>query len=692
MRSSLGGLALDGGTLANAFQLSSPMAEAAARSERSELTELRRNEIVDDSITDGKGRSGRAMNSRMSTISTLIETPVQGARVSERGVSYCIWAPEHAELALLIRHQDGHERSHRMEAQPNGFFLLEDPNGRAGNRYAYNLPDGSIVPDPVSHCQPDGVHGWSECIDHRAYSWRCDRWQRPGWHGQSIYEIHVGTFTPRGTFSSVVDRLDHIAALGMGAIELMPVADFPGERNWGYDGVALFAPARCYGTPDELRGLVDAAHERGLAVILDVVYNHLGPDGNYLGRFSSAYFQREHGTPWGEGFNLDGPGSKPVRDLLLSNAAYWLDEYRFDGLRLDATHAIRDDSPRHLLAELAQLAHQRGAFLIAEDERNTCELLTRENGGGAQIDAVWADDFHHQVRVALTGIQEGYFGSYDGSAAELASVIQNGWCYTGQAYPFWKGRARGEPCRHLPTSAFITCIENHDQVGNRALGERLAHLVGSAAYRAASALLCFTPYPPMIFMGQEWGASTPFLYFTDHAGELGRQISAGRLKEFTNAGINQQLKPDEAPDPQRPETFLRSKLSWDEVRAEPHASILALYRRCLEYRARWLKGKTVERDAWDVASFERVIAIRYRRAEPAECLVISSLHGDARLSLVREPSLRPPDGYDWWIEFESRVSPAASGPAVNGPVETLVFRVPATLLLVAKRKTAGVRR
>ncbi|HTO04186.1 MAG TPA: hypothetical protein VL069_10820, partial [Opitutus sp.] len=321
-----------------------------------------------------------------------------------------------------------------------------------------------------------------------------------------------------------------------------------------------------------------------------------------------------------------------------------------------------------------------------------CDVLTRENGSGAQLDAVWADDFHHQVRVALTGIQEGYFDSYGGSAEDLASVLDNGWYYTGQAFPFWKGQPRGESCRHLPTSAFITCIENHDQVGNRALGERLAHLVGTSAYRAASALLCLIPYPPLIFMGQEWAASTPFLYFTDHAGELGRQISAGRQKEFASAGINQQVNPEEVPDPQRLETFVRSKLWWDELRAEPHASMLVLYRRCLEHRARWLKGRALDRDGWSVASFERVIALRYRGAEPSECLVVSSLHGDARLSLVRERFLRPPDGYDWRIEFESRLTPATGGPSVTGPVETLVFRAPATLLLVAKRRTTGVRR
>jgi len=626
-----------------------------------------------------------------------VEAYAPGARVSDEGVRYSVWAPKHAQLAVRIRRPGGEEEeSHAMTAQSEGFFTFDDARGKAGDRYAYELPSGAVLPDPASRFQPEGVHAFSECVDPRAYRWRCSDWQRCGWHGQSIYEIHVGTFTAEGTFCSAIQRLDHVVSLGVEAIEIMPIADFPGERNWGYDGVALFAPARCYGSPDDLRALIDAAHERRLAVILDVVYNHLGPDGNYLGQYSDSYFHAERDTPWGAGFNLDGPNSKPVREFFRSNAAYWLDEYRIDGLRLDATHAMRDDSPRHLLAELAELAHARGAFVIAEDERNTCELMVREDGGGAQIDAVWADDFHHQVRVALTGVQEGYFGSYSGSPEDLAYTVEHGWFYTGQAYASWKGKPRGEQCRHLPSTGFVYCIENHDQVGNRACGERLEHLIGSASFRAASALLCLSPHPPLIFMGQEWAASTPFLYFTDHAGELGRLVSEGRRKEFAAAGINQRLAPEDVPDPQLPETFYRSKLLWEDIQHGPHASTLELYQRCLAQRARWLRGKALERAAWSVTAHERAIAIRYHAADQPERLVVCSLQGEARLSLSTDPSLRPPHGYTWQLDFSSAAEPAGlECPTVgsNGPVEKLSFGSPATVLLVATQGTsnAGLR-
>ncbi|MEO7597697.1 MAG: alpha-amylase family glycosyl hydrolase, partial [Opitutus sp.] len=479
-----------------------------------------------------------------------------------------------------------------------------------------------------------------------------------------------------------IGRLDHVEQLGVEAIEIMPVADFPGDRNWGYDGVALFAPALCYGRPDDLRALVDSAHERGLAVILDVVYNHLGPDGNYLSRYSDGYFHAQRATPWGPGFNLDAPTNKPVREFFLSNVAYWLDEFRCDGLRLDATHALHDETERHLLAEIAALAHERGAFLIAEDERNSCEILTKPNGDGAHLDAAWADDFHHQVRVAVTGVQEGYFRDYRGTPADLAMTLAQGWFYTGQPFQAWKGRPRGESCRHLPTSAFVTCIENHDQVGNRALGERLEHLISPAAFRAASALLCLTPYAPMLFMGQEWAASTPFLFFTDHAGELGQNISEGRRKEFASVGINQNLSPEDIPDPQALETFTKSKLQWEEVREPAHAGVLNLYRCCLELRKRWLTEKFRDRSAWEVGAVGRAVVVRYRADGEADRLLVSSLTGDTHRSLLSDPILRPPPGWTWRIEFDS----GADGPPVERvEVETLAIRAPATLLLIASR-------
>jgi maltooligosyltrehalose trehalohydrolase len=623
-----------------------------------------------------------------------------GASVGAEGVTYSVWAPDHAELAMRLVRRDGREATRAMERRENGYFALEDAAGRAGDRYGFILPGGEVLPDPASRFQPDGVHGLSECIDARAYAWRSANWRRPRWTGQPIYELHVGTFTPEGTFLAAIDRLDHVASLGVGAIEIMPVGDFPGERNWGYDGVALFAPARCYGRPDDLRALVDAAHERGLAAILDVVYNHLGPDGNYLGRFAKEYFDADRHTPWGQAFNLTGADSRPVRDFFVANAAYWLDEFRFDGLRLDATHAIVDDSPRHLLAEIADAAHERGAFLIAEDERNACEVLRREDGSGNGIDAAWSDDFHHQVRVALTGVQESYFKSYGGSTAQIAETLANGWFYRGQPYAQWKGKPRGEPCAHLPPSAFVYCIENHDQVGNRAKGERLEHLVSPSAFRAASALLCFVPYAPLLWMGQEWAASSPFLFFTDHAGKLGELVSEGRKKEFATAGLNQSIAPDDVPDPQAEETFAASKLRWDELRQYPHAAVLELYRECLRLRAAWLQPIAGGRDLWTVEALERAVAIRYRAAGGSEeRLVVSSLQGDARVSVSREP-LAPPRGCVWEMEFESNAAffEATTGrgladlssrsSAIRPAVEALVFDAPTTALLVARRVRA----
>lgn len=616
-----------------------------------------------------------------------------------RGVRYCVWAPDRRTVAVAIRRRGDPVRTIELEPQGDGYYAGDDPEGEAGDRYAYQLDGGAPLPDPVSRFQPEGVHGWSECIDLGGYRWRCAAWQRPGWVGQPIYELHVGTFTPEGTFRAAIDKLEHVAALGVGAIEIMPVADFPGERNWGYDGVALYAPARCYGRPEDLCAFVDAAHERGLAVILDVVYNHLGPDGNYLGQYAAAYFHPERHTPWGQSFNLDGDGSRPVRDFFLGNAAYWLDEFRIDGLRLDATHAIADESPRHLLAELAELAHERGAFLIAEDERNTCALLRRPDASGTNLDAVWADDFHHQVRVALTGVQDAYFRNYGGTAADLAATLEHGWYYCGQPYPSWKGRPRGEPADHLPASAFVYCIENHDQVGNRARGERLEHLIGPAAFRATSALLCLSPHPPLLFMGQEWAASTPFQFFTDHHGELGVKVSEGRAKEFATVGLNQDLGVAEVPDPQAAATFARSKLAWDELTRSPHATVLELYRACLRQRAEWLQPILGDRARWSVAAFARSLAIRYRAAG-GDRLLVSALQGDARLALLAEPCLRPPAGQNWhivvdtnssWLETSGWLPPesaSARNLAEQPAVETLVFTAPGTVLLEAVQAAA----
>lgn len=530
---------------------------------------------------------------------------IVGAQVDSAGVAYRAWAPDWREMSVAIV-REGLARRIRLLPDDRGYWSAFDPEGRAGDLYRFVRDDGRLLPDPASRFQPRGVHGSSECVDPSAYHWQCDSWVRPGWKGQAIYEAHIGALTEAGTYRAAIAKLDQVRELGAEAIEIMPLADFAGRRNWGYDGVALYAPARCYGRPDDLRALVDAAHERGLAVILDVVYNHVGPAGNVLPEYCADYFREDRETPWGRSFNLDGARSAPVRDFLAGNAAYWLDEFKFDGLRLDATHAISDDSPRHLLAEIAETVHARGGFLIAEDERNNAGLLRLPNGGGMKLDAVWSDDFHHQVRVALTGTRKSYFAGYSGSAADLASTLEHGWTYQGQAFAPWKGRARGSICGHLPPSAFVTCIENHDQIGNRAKGERLEHLVTPRQFRAASMLLCLSPYVPLIFMGQEWAASTPFLYFTDHGGELGRAISEGRKREFAQDGPH-----EEFPDPEAPASFEDSKLRWEERDEKIHADTLALYRECLRQRRTWLQGPAWDRMRWRVRRIGEFVAIHY---------------------------------------------------------------------------------
>ena len=413
------------------------------------------------------------------------------------------------------------------------------------------------------------------------YEWRDKKWTAPPVSELIIYELHIGTFTTEGTFQSAIGKLDHLVDLGVTALEIMPVADFPGKRNWGYDGVLLYAPARVYGRPNDLRALIDAVHQRGLAVILDVVYNHLGPDGNYLGAYSGDYFNPQHKTPWGDGFNFE---LKPVRDFFVENTSYWRREFHIDGFRLDATHAIADRSKKHLLAEIAEAVHSSGGFVTAEDERNEAHLLTSGARGGMGLDAIWADDFHHVVRVMLTGSQEGYYKSYRGTVEELTTTLEHGWLFDGR-----KGqrRAPGEPktTGNLSPEQFIFCIANHDQTGNHAFGARLNQVVSPAAFRAASALLCLVPYTPLIFMGQEWAASSPFQYFTDHEPRLGRLVTEGRRQEFR--GFNAFRDPAaraKIPDPQGEQAFLQSNLRWDEVGEGLHAATLRLYREFLRFR------------------------------------------------------------------------------------------------------------
>jgi maltooligosyltrehalose trehalohydrolase len=512
-----------------------------------------------------------------------------GAIPTDDGFAFRVWAPGQKQLALVMERPDG-STVHPMGSAPDGTHSATVPGVTAGDRYRYRLDDDRVLPDPASRSQPDGVHGPSALVDPRGFPWTDGAWSGIALEDVVFYELHVGTFSPEGTFAGAAARLPELAALGVTAVELMPVADFPGNRNWGYDGVALFAPARCYGTPDDLRRLVDAAHALGLAVFLDVVYNHFGPDGAYAAAFSPYFFTDRHRTPWGAAMNFDGEGSATARAFFLDNARHWITEYHFDGLRLDATHAIVDDGPRHFLAELT--AHVRGAvqgrrvLVVAEDHRNLSWMLKPESERGWGLDAVWADAFHHQCRRLLAGDSEGYYRDYSGRTEDLATTIRRGWFYIGQQ-SIHLGEPRGTDPAGIPNDRFVICAQNHDQIGNRALGTRLHHEIDAAAYRAVSTLLLTAPETPLLFMGQEWAASTPFLFFTDHNPELGRLVTEGRREEFKHfAAFSDPAARDRIPDPQAESTFLASRLRWDERAAGPHASTLRLYRALLELRRR----------------------------------------------------------------------------------------------------------
>ena len=510
--------------------------------------------------------------------------PSLGAQVNEGGVHFRVWAPRVQRLELML---EGDERALSMVPAPHGLHELFVEGIGAGTRYRFR-PDGQgPFPDPCTRFQPLGVHGPSEVVDPAAFAWTDAGWGGVPLDELVLYELHVGTFTPEGTFRAAQERLPELQALGVTAIELMPVADFPGRWNWGYDGVCLFAPARCYGTPDDLRRLVDHAHHLGLAVLLDAVYNHLGPDGNYLRAFCLDYFTAHHKTPWGDALNFDDEGSGPVRAFFVDCARAWLTEYHLDGLRLDATHAIVDDSPRHILAELASAAHRLPGprrLLIAEDHRNLATLVKPQAEGGYGLDAVWSDDLHHHLRHRLAGDSDGYYMDFTGTAEDIAQTLRRGWFFCGQ-FSAYAGHPRGTDPAGIPPERFVVCLQNHDQVGNRALGERLHHQVDLAAYRAALGLLLLAPQTPLLFMGQEWACSSPFLYFTDHHDELGRLVTAGRREEFKRfAAFADPAQREQIPDPQAAATFERSRLDWSERAREPHASVLRLHAALLQCR------------------------------------------------------------------------------------------------------------
>jgi maltooligosyltrehalose trehalohydrolase len=511
-----------------------------------------------------------------------------GAELTPEGVRFALWAPTAAEVALVL---DGAERL--MPDVGSGWRRQVIPEAKAGSRYGWRIDGSLVVPDPASRAQPDDVHGLSLVVDPGAYTWSDGAWTGRPWEEAVIYEAHVGTATPEGTFAGLMGKLEALRDLGVTALQLLPVNDFQGSRNWGYDGVLPYAPDGAYGSPDDLKRLVDRAHALGVMVFLDVVYNHFGPSGNYLHAYAKTFFTERHPTPWGAGVNVDGPEGVAVRDFFCHNAMYWLEEFNIDGLRFDAVHAIQDDGPKHLIQELAERARAalpgREIHLVLENEANQARWLGREDGRPTLHTAQWNDDVHHGWHVALTGESEAYYQDFaDRPLEHLARSLAEGFAYQGEEFGH-TGRPRGELSGHLPPTAFVAFLQNHDQVGNRAMGERLDHLAPRERMPLARAGLILAPSIPMLFMGEEWAASTPFQFFVDFApdDDLSRAVREGRRREFSRfKAFSEPGASERIPDPTDEATFLRSKLDWSEIEREPHRGVREEVRRLLDIRRR----------------------------------------------------------------------------------------------------------
>lgn len=514
-----------------------------------------------------------------------------GAQIAATGgVGFRLWAPSINAVDLCLVESGGKQQYLQMEPLPDGWFYLFVPHVGVGACYRFRIEHDLLVPDPASRYQPEDVHGPSQVVDPLGFLWTDSDWDGRPWEEAVIYELHVGAFSDKGTFAGVAERLDYLVDLGITAIELMPVADFPGQRNWGYDGALLFAPDSAYGRPEELKKLVQTAHAKGLMVFLDVVYNHFGPEGNYLHAYAKeAFFTEKYPTPWGAAVNFSGEHSRTVRDFFIHNVLYWLEEYHFDGLRLDAVHAIFDDSSPDILEEIAQAVRagpgrERRIHLILENDSNAARYLERKKTGTPRYyTAQWNDDIHHACHVLLTGERSGHYIDYaEEPLHHLGRCLTEGFAYQGEASSYRQGSPRGEPSSHLPLTAFISFLQNHDQVGNRALGKRLPALIKEEQLiRIATALFLLSPAPPLLFMGEELGARTPFLFFCDFGPDLAGKVTAGRRREFARFP---EFSKQDIPDPNAPETFQGSCLDWVEVASDTGKRFYELYKKLLLLR------------------------------------------------------------------------------------------------------------
>jgi maltooligosyltrehalose trehalohydrolase len=590
-----------------------------------------------------------------------------GAEVLPGGVHFRVWAPKRRRVEVVVEGDEG-PRAFALAAESGtaGYFSGLVGAARAGTLYRFRLDgdDSRLYPDPASRFQPDGPHGPSQVIDPSGFEWDDRDWQGRPLAGQVIYEMHVGTFTREGTWGAAARELPALADLGVTVIEMMPVADFPGRFGWGYDGVNLFAPTRLYGTPEDLRRFIDEAHRHGLSVILDVVYNHFGPDGNYLSQFSDGYTTDRYPNEWGDAVNFDGPDSAAVREFFITNAAYWVEEFHFDGLRLDATQQIFDSSATHVLVEIGRRVREaagvRATIIISENEPQQTDLVRPVERGGYGLDGLWNDDFHHSAVVALTGHNEAYYTDHRGAPQEFISALKYGYLYQGQRYR-WQGKRRGTPAFDLAPEAFINFIENHDQVANSARGERLHRQSSPGRLRAVTALLLLGPLTPMLFQGQEFASSAPFLFFADHEAELAAKVAAGRvdfLSQFPS------IRTPEARallnSPHNAETFERCKLDHSERDSRPgsvhghHRQVHDLHRDLLRLRREDPVFRTQRRGRLDGAVLgAEAFVLRFFADDGLDRLLVVNLGRDLRLAVAPEPLLAPPAGMLWRVLWSS---------------------------------------
>lgn len=590
----------------------------------------------------------------------LRRMPVGAEVLPEGGVHFRVWAPRAARVEVVLEGGPGAPSSIALDAEEEGYHSGLAGHAAAGTLYRFRL-DGAeeAHPDPASRFQPEGPHGPSQVVDPGAFAWSDHGWSGVEGDEQVLYELHVGTFTPEGTWEAAAGQLEELAALGVTLLEIMPVADFPGRFGWGYDGVSLYAPCRLYGTPDDFRRFVDRAHAVGVGVILDVVYNHLGPDGNCLPTFSDTYFTDRYETDWGDPINFHGPGSGPVREFYVSNAAYWIREFHLDGLRLDATQNIYDThrGARHIIAAVAAAARaeagERGIYLVAENEPQDALLVLPPDQGGYGLDAMWNDDFHHSATVALSGRREAYYTDYLGAPQEFISAAKRGFLYQGQHYA-WQGKRRGTASLHLPPRSLVAFLQNHDQVANSARGERIDDLTSPGRLRAMTALWLLLPATPMLFMGQEFASSSPFLYFADHRPGLAEQVRNGR-EEFL-AQFPSLARPDaraRLPDPGDPDTFARCKLDFSE--RERNRPFYDLHRDLLRLRRDDPVLGTGLPGAVDgaVLSADAFLLRFFGRTGSEDRLLLVNLGGELRYSPAPEPLLAPPAGRRWRLVWSS---------------------------------------